>query len=202
MDKKKIIIALIVVVLLIVAIFTVITIRKVSVFNNLLEKASETDKTTNFHMIVNPTGQNRQKMEVWSKDETHYLVKMATEDWETIFYQNGEESFRATNVRGQKQVKKNEMGRASLLTFTQEVDQSNVWKEAMGATVRSIEFHNKNGYEIKRKMDGVENTIIVEKATGLVLKDISSEISYEIGTVTDADVQKPDLTGYTEINEQ
>ena len=57
MDKKKIIIALIVVVLLIVAIFTVITIRKVSVFNNLLEKASETDKTTNFHMIVNPTGQ-------------------------------------------------------------------------------------------------------------------------------------------------
>ena len=202
MDKKKIIIALIVVVLLIVAIFTVITIRKVSVFNNLLEKASETDKTTNFHMIVNPTGQNRQKMEGWSKDETHYLVKMATEDWETIFYQKGEESFRATNVRGQKQVKKNEMGRASLLTFTQEVDQSNVWKEAMGATVRSIEFHNKNGYEIKRKMDGVENTIIVEKATGLVLKNISSEISYEIGTVTDADVQKPDLTGYTEINEQ
>ena len=51
-------------------------------------------------------------------------------------------------------------------------------------------------------MDGVENTIIVEKATGLVLKNISSEISYEIGTVTDADVQKPDLTGYTEINEQ
>lgn len=200
MDKKKIIIALIAVVLLVVAIFAVITIRKVSIFNNLLAKASETDQNTNFHMVVNPTGQNRQKMEVWEKDETHYLVKTETSSGEIIFYQNGEESFRATNVSGQKVVTKNVNGRVSLLTFTQEVDQSHIWKEAMEASVHSTKFDNKDCYEIKRKMGDIESTIIVEKTTGLILKNISSECSYEIGTITDADIQKPDLTGYTEMN--
>lgn len=200
MDKKKIVIALIVVVLLIVVVFAVITIRKVSIFNNLLAEASETDKSTNFHMVVNPTGQNRQKMEIWEKDETHYLVKMATEDWEIIWYQNGEEKFSTVNSNGQKVIRKHEGGKISVQTFTQEVDQSNVWKEAMGATVHSTKFDNKDCYEIKRKRGDIESTIIVEKATGLVLKNISSEISYEFNTITDSDIQKPDLTGYTEMN--
>ena len=202
MNKKKIIIGIIIVLLLIAAIFTVITIRKVGIFKSLLANATETDKNTNFHMVVNPTGQNRQKMEVYQKDETHYLVKMASNDgeWETIFYQNGEESFRATNTRGQKLVKKNEMGRTTLQTFKQEVDQDHLWNEATKASVHSTKFANKDCYEIKGKRGDLDSTIVVEKATGLVLKAISSECSYEIGTVTDADIQRPDLTGYTEIN--
>jgi len=195
---KKVVAVIIVILLLIVAIFAVLTIRKVSIFNSLLANAKETEKITNYYMKQESTQGSGITTEVWSKDETHYFIETKTGDNTTIrIYQNGEEKIKTTDALGQKHVTKGSAGRIELYTFSNFVNTNSVWKDATKASISSIKLDDKECYEIKLADN---KTIIVEKETGLVQKIPLSECSYELNTVTDANIQKPDLTGYEEVN--
>lgn len=192
---KKLVVILLIVVLLVVVIFAIITIRKVSIFNDLLAKAKESEKITNYYMEMK---QNEgMTTQIWAKDESHYLMKNVGNDLTMTFYRNGDEELTATEANGQKIISSGS-GKVLLYTFTNYMNSEDVWKEAVRASVKSVQDSNKECYEIRLKDVG---TILVEKETGVVLKTETSEISYEINTVTDTDIQKPDLTGYTELNQ-
>ncbi len=192
---KKLVVILLIVVLLVVVIFAIITIRKVSIFNDLLAKAKESEKITNYYMEMK---QNEgMTTQIWAKDESHYLMKNVGNDLTMTFYRNGDEELTATEANGQKIISSGS-GKVLLYTFTNYMNSEDVWKEAVRASVKSVQDSNKECYEIRLKDVG---TILVEKETGVVLKTETSEISYEINTVTDTDIQKPDLTGYTKLNQ-
>lgn len=192
---KKLVVILLIVVLLVVVIFAIITIRKVSIFNDLLAKAKESEKITNYYMEMK---QNEgMTTQIWAKDESHYLMKNVGNDLTMTFYRNGDEELTATEANGQKIISSGS-GKVLLYTFTNYMNSEDVWQEAVRASVKSVQDSNKECYEIRLKDVG---TILVEKETGVVLKTETSEISYEINTVTDTDIQKPDLTGYTELNQ-
>lgn len=209
MDKKKIIIALVVVVLLIVTVFAVITIRKVSILNNLIAKGTEMGKLTNYHVKLNQEAETNTDAEVWRKDNEHFLVKM-TSDYKDGFlhstmYRNGDEQFRADEIGEQKIViKATAFPTAGLTSLTEHMSASDVWKYVNQTSIRSVQLENKDCYEIVFKDNDM--TVWIEKETGLIIKRQTTigidRFSYEIGTVTDADVQKPDLTGYTEMDQQ
>lgn len=192
---KKLVVILLIVVLLVVVIFAIITIRKVSIFNDLLAKAKESEKITNYYMEMK---QNEgMTTQIWAKDESHYLMKNVGNDLTMTFYRNGDEELTATEANGQKIISSGS-GKVLLYTFTNYMNSEDVWQEAVRASVKSVQDSNKECYEIRLKDVG---TILVEKETGVVLKTETSEISYEINTVTDTDIQKPDLTGYTKLNQ-
>ena len=192
---KKLVVILLIVVLLVVVIFFFFSIRKVSIFNDLLAKAKESEKITNYYMEMK---QNEgMTTQIWAKDESHYLMKNVGNDLTMTFYRNGDEELTATEANGQKIISSGS-GKVLLYTFTNYMNSEDVWKEAVRASVKSVQDSNKECYEIRLKDVG---TILVEKETGVVLKTETSEISYEINTVTDTDIQKPDLTGYTKLNQ-
>ena len=124
-------------------------------------------------------------------------MKNVGNDLTMTFYRNGDEELTATEANGQKIISSGS-GKVLLYTFTNYMNSEDVWKEAVRASVKSVQDSNKECYEIRLKDVG---TILVEKETGVVLKTETSEISYEINTVTDTDIQKPDLTGYTKLNQ-
>ena len=97
---KKLVVILLIVVLLVVVIFAIITIRKVSIFNDLLAKAKESEKITNYYMEMK---QNEgMTTQIWAKDESHYLMKNVGNDLTMTFYRNGDEELTATEANGQK----------------------------------------------------------------------------------------------------
>lgn len=198
MNKKKIIIAIVVVVLLVIAVLVGLVVRKVSILNNLVGKGMETRKLTNYHMKVEQELDNGTNTEVWSKDNEHFLVKMG-KNTEVTMYRNGEEKLTVYELYGQKSVNKNSASSIELYTFANSMAANPTLKEVLKTSIRSVKAENKDCYEITLENN---TTVWVEKETALVIKAQTSEgiakFTYEIGTVTDADIQKPDLTGYTE----
>lgn len=199
MNKKKIIIAVAVVVLLIVAVLVGFIIHKVSILNDLTSKGQKTRALSNYHMRADQESANGTDTEVWAKDNEHFLVKMGQN--KVTMYRNGEEKLTVYELYGQKSVNKNSASLIEMNTFTTYMANKPTLSEALKTSIRSTQVENKDCYEI-----ALENntTVWVEKETALVIKVQTSEgivkFTYEIGTVTDADIQKPDLTGYTEMN--
>lgn len=69
---------------------------------------------------------------------------------------------------------------------------------AINSKITNIKYNEKDCYLITK--EGTE--IIIEKSTGFIFKTINKEANvvsysnYSLGTVTDADIQKPDIAGY------
>ena len=200
MDKKKIIIVVAVAVLLIVAVLVGFIIHKVSILNDLTSKGLKTRALGNYHMRVDQELENGTDTEVWAKDNEHFLVKMGKNSKVTM-YRNGEEKLTVYELYGQKSVNKNSASLIEMNTFTTYMATKPTLNEVLKTSIRSVQFENKDCYEITLENN---TTVWVEKETALVIKAQTSEgiakFTYEIGTVTDADIQKPDLNGATEMN--
>lgn len=195
---KKIILAIVLVIVLVLAVLLVLTIRKVSILNNILDKALETEKNTNCHVRIEAVGNVDAHAEAYAKGEN---VKFVKNSKEMISYsgQYNNVTYMATDflLAGKKIYSEINGKYIVIRTIEDYFFPETLWKDAVESKICSTECNGKDCYEIKIAEQFV---IWVEKETGLVVRELNvnttKNYSYEFGTVTDADVQMPDFTGY------
>lgn len=199
---KAVIVTFLIILLLAVITLVAITISKVSIFNSLISKSKETEKSTNYHIemaeIYGTTSPTTFELYV---NNNNYYSKQEQSAITSINYRNGNEDFIAISTGEAKLLKQGSI-KAPLNTFSSYMNgTAPTLKDSLGAKVYDVHFADKDCYEIRLDQYSI---IWVEKDTGLILRETNmnatKNYSYEFNTVTDANMPKPDLTGYTTVD--
>lgn len=200
-SKIKTVTLLLIALCLVIAIgFGVFTLSKINIINNLFSKSTEIRKRDNYSIKINTENTNKIS---FVKNEDYYSESESNQSGViSITYQKANNKVYAVDGHGQKMFFKEHalIIKPVVRTIEDFIQPSEVNQKAFQGQIKSIDFENKECYEITLTK---ELMIIVEKDTGLVLKEVNGEetiiYTYEFDKVTDNDIQKPDLTGYTEM---
>ena len=200
-------------IILIVVLFLVVSVgRKTIILYSIDHKLEETEKTfsNNYYAKqINYTDGSVLESTVFSKGTDHYIssVKLATVDGQTyksVCYVNGEEKLSLADMGNKKLMKQNDfIGVNGYFWFASEEIPSYLYSKILSSfslKIEDIKIGDKECYVIKHK----DIDRIVDKETGILIKEIDYkqdriiEWTYELGTVLDSDIVRPDTTGYIE----
>lgn len=191
--------------LIIVVLFIILVGRKTFILIRLENKAQESQNSKNYYLKLESYTEGKVTItEAYYKEEKS-LVQINTYskdlgEMKQILYKSGDERFSLIDNGKTKVFQK--IGDISIrpVAFTSNFFFENLYT-AITTSIDKIELNGKECYMIRD--DNTEKFIDVN--TGLAIKMIDNQnnrtidYKYEYGVVTDTDVEKPDITGYTVI---
>ncbi len=203
LSLKKIIIILIILCITIFLIFCIPILRKYIIAKDILNKYAIYSEKENYYFYCYNTMSENITQEVWKKDDIIKATKtlLSNPDNTITTWKNTNEQYALFNLPKQYTTE-NVIIPTNFPTtafFYDEVSMKEVVKDPK-IKFKTVTYEGKDCYYID--FYGKEEEYI-EKETGILLyskNDIGErKITYSFDTVTDADIQKPDLTGYTII---
>ena len=200
-------------IILIVVLFIVVSVgRKTIILYSIDHKYEETVKTfsNNYYAKqINYKDGSILESTLYSKGTENYIssTKLATEDGQTYkrtFYKNGEEKLELEDRGDKKIIKQHDFaGDIGYFWFSSEEIPSYLYTKILSSfslKIEDIRIGDKECYVIKHK----DIDRIVDKETGILIKEIDYKLdriiewTYELGTMLDSDIVRPDTTGYIE----
>lgn len=226
MKKNKIIIGIIIILIVLIGIIAYFKLNYYKTENAMFELTQNINNYNNLHVHTIETSNKSGTLEIdryWKDNE--FNEKNSTNNENDYVYINSDEKVYINVSENDKKIYIQEIDIANVrnITYKSEnftgifyVDVDNINQDYKYCGIENI--NNKECYKIFVKNKFIENeaTLWIEKETGFVLKQeclfygelITYENIYEINTVTDNDIKKPDIQfykdngGYEIINEQ
>lgn len=226
MEKKKMEIwkKILIVILILVALFIIITARKMIIIGSLQSKMKEYDNVDNYYAtIYEYRGTNLQISTTYKKDNTSLsMIKSLGEnsDRSLISYNNDKVSHIYIEVPGSKLAILDGNGVPGSIQIQNELETQNLWQFIVRSIKSSIQTEECNGKECYKIQVGCfdilcfnnhKNVVYYfDKDTGLKVRelngtvgdgenkiDIVSDYHYEFNIVKDEDLKEPDIAEYT-----
>lgn len=191
----------------ILILFVVIVGRRVIILTSLQHKAQETKKDTpsNYYAKVQSySGKDMSIIESYNDGEDYFVTftNFSEERGKIVnkWYKLGDESFRLSETEGKKVISKTGSASINPISFTSEMFIENLFL-AIASSVEKIEINGKECYIIR---DGnTEKFIDIETGYAIRLIDNANnrivDYHYKFGVVEDKHLEKPDTTGYVEV---
>lgn len=191
--------------LIVLVLFIIIVGRKTFILTSLENKAQEAQDSENYYLKLESYNEGKMTItEAYYKEEKSFvkITKYSEDSGEIkqILYKSGDERFSLIDNGKTKVLQK--MGDILVrpVAFTSNFFFENLYT-AITTSVDKIELNGKECYMIR---DGNTEKFI-DANTGLAIKmidnqnNITVDYEYEYGIVTDTDVEKPDISGYTVV---
>ena len=188
--------------LLIILLFVIIVGRKTIILTNLSNKAQDFKNSQNYYLRLEVFGEGTIKIIDTYKKQDKVLMRWTTYSKDKgkikqTFYKSEDEEICLID-NGETKIL-NEMVNIGVhpISFTSDIFLGNLYM----AITKNIDKINLNGKECYIIRDG-NTEKFVDVNTGLAIKMIdnqnnqTADYTYEDGIVTDADVERPDTTGY------
>lgn len=217
MEKKKVWKRILIVIFVIFIIFLIYTIRKTIIIASLQNKLKEYQNMDNIYVKITFDNSNIVTLEQYYKDGIEKNISKFKEGNTTIMeyiYPNQRKIFRERNDNKTltiKNLQTNEkllQDKPNLVSYTNSlVTMPELFSISIITKVKTEEVQGKECYVLT---DNKYERLYVEKSTGLAVQTIVSTIDegnveriikyeYGFGTVTDKDMQEPDIEQYTII---
>lgn len=220
MKKKKIIICIVITIFIVVIV--ILAYLKLNYYKTekpMYELTQNLNNYNNLHVHTVQTSDKYGTIEIdryWKDAE--YKEKTSDSSENDCAYENSDEKIFIAVSEEDKEVYISENDEGSMSTVT---DKSNKYTGIFCVDIDNMNqdykycgtenINNKECYKIfvSNKFQVDEATLWIEKETGFVLKlkeffdgeTITYENTYEIGTVTDDDIKKPDIQAYKDSGE-
>ncbi len=208
-----------IVITLIIGILAGIVLYRYSVLSKLYNLAEKNNKITNIHFVIETSEQNNHRIEeVWKKDNLKTeKIQDVESNQEIKFWADSNTNESYLVIDKEKTYAEAPDSISSLPGLFEYVTHPDGRLQAAinpTISIENIEYEGKECYRIKEKRDPkwtYDSEIIYEKSTGFILFESSAgsklegetnwskkeiKYRYEVNTVTDKDVAKPDLTQY------
>lgn len=226
MEKKKMKVwkKFLIIILIIVALFVIITVRKMIIIKNLQSKMEKYDSVDNYYArIYQYQGTNLQINTTYKKNNTSLSkVKSLSENSNRslIAYNDDNVSHIYFDVPGSKIAILDGNGIPGPIQIQNELETQNLWQLMVRAIKSSIKTEECNGKECYKIQVGCfdilcfdkhENTVVYfDKDTGLKAREFNGSVGdgenkintvsdyyYEFDVVKDEDLKEPDISEYT-----
>ena len=207
--KKKVLIIVLVIVLIALIIVGLDIAKKVSIISKFSRKVEEYQKSTNFYAkeIYTINGSEPRTNEKWRKDDISVL-KNAFDDGtiRSLYYINDEILILSDNPDNTKvgaRFKRDLNAPTGIvIEDASYYIEDNLWEEIKAAFTTKITLENLNGKECYKFYIDDNWQFYVDKDNMLKVKELNGStnselVEYRIGTVTDEEVQIPNIEEYT-----
>lgn len=214
MNKKKVLIIILIVILIIILILVMFFLKKFLIIKKLQNNIEQYSELTNYYTKITQTyenSENIQIMEYYVKGEKQVAIFQNTIEGEvstTYFYNTGE---RIDVYYDNSEGKTAELGADTEMTITiyNYLETDSVLETLLSSLTATITIGDYNGIECYiisnfnsyTATGEYKNEIYIEKDTGLCLKAIIDDVTYEreykFDNVSDDVFAEPDLGQYT-----
>lgn len=214
MSKKKILIVICIILLVAIVIFLIHSARNFIIISKLQDKALECINSNNYHTrtITHISDESTVTTDYYKKENKQAVFIQKNENGNVIKllnYNNGERTDFFTETQTEKTVKLDTKSSISAGMFNI-LQTDNNWQTFLYSSisiVRSTKYNEKECYIIDNYLspyylndyDTTTAKYIIDKQTGLILKDESStivEYEYEFDNVDDSIFIEPDISQY------
>lgn len=218
MEKKKMKLwkKILIIILIFVALFMIITVRKIVILKNLQSKMQKYANEDNYYaMIYQYQGDSIQIMKSYKKgDRSLSIAKVLNENGMRTLknYTEGKTSHLYIEVPENKIAILNGNGVPDAIQITNELYIENMWQLIVRAIKSSIKTEKCNGKDCYKVQIGCfdENVVCYfDKNTGLKVREfngtindgdnkinIVSDYNYEFGVVKEGDLKEPNISEY------
>lgn len=200
---QKVLITVICILVAFFILYLVHAVRNNSIIKGLDKKADAYTSSTNYHetVVTKYADGKEEKVEYYQNGRRQKMVTTTTENGKTTkvsLYNNGSRIDKFTETATKKTMKVGVSDKISMKII--DALDGSLFKTG----IRSFIVGSKNGetdcYKISSLNTSVKNDLYIEKATGLLSKQVKDdsevEVTYEFDSVTDKDFVEPDISKY------
>ena len=212
MNKKKIFKIILIIIAVIFIIFLIHTVRNFIIISDLQNKIAEYSDNNNHRIKIISTQSNGiiVKTDYYKKDNNKVVFlerEMNGEKTKVSIYDIGESHHTFTDAKDVKKVSLNSgFIEVQIYNGTETENIGQTILSSIIADIKSVKENGKEYYQLKHtvspySMSFEGETILVDKETGLMYKNINSESTatreYEFNNVDDSIFVEPDISEYT-----